>query len=342
MVERELYQASKGWLKSTVDALCAAGIEVVAPTETEQGVELASVSSSEAVILPDGKVPLPLKRFFMPPTEVLLDFEKHDDGEVDVVPALQSASGDVVIIGSRPCDAAALEVLDKVFHWDYDDLLYRARRERTTVVTLACTEPSPECFCTSVGGSPHDVRQSDVLVFVFGRDPDGALMQVLTAKGQKFIERLGDVVGPVSDGAQAPSVPELQTKFDPEKGKQWLDENFESDFWTENSLACLGCGACSYLCPTCHCFDIVDEAAWNRGQRRRNWDCCSFALFTQHASGHNPRPNQAARYRQRIMHKFKYFPERFGQIACVGCGRCIRTCGVGQNLIAAMADIESR
>ncbi|UCE48236.1 MAG: 4Fe-4S dicluster domain-containing protein, partial [Phycisphaerales bacterium] len=97
-----------------------------------------------------------------------------------------------------------------------------------------------------------------------------------------------------------------------------------------------------YLCPTCHCFDIVDEANWHMGQRRRNWDCCSHPMFTKHASGHNPRPDQASRCRQRLMHKFKYFPERFGQIACVGCGRCTRACCVGQNLVSILTDIETK
>ena len=82
--------------------------------------------------------------------------------------------------------------------------------------------------------------------------------------------------------------------------------------------------------------------SWNKGQRRRNWDCCSFSLFTRHASGHNPRPTQAARYRQRVMHKFKYFPERFGTIACVGCGRCLRACRVGQNLVSLLCEIGAK
>jgi ferredoxin len=235
---------------------------------------------------------------------------------------------------------AALEVIDKVFRWDYDDLRYSARRERTTLVSFACTKPDPECFCTSVGGSPHGSLQSDILVFL--GDDGEALMQVYTTKGEKYIERLGSVVRPAPAVTKLPAPPELQSKFDPEKVKSWLDENFENDFWTEISLKCLGCGACTFLCPACHCFDIVDEANWRRGQRRRNWDCCSYPLFTKHASGHNPRPNQAARCRQRVMHKFKYFPERFGQIACVGCGRCIKACYVGQNVVNILTDIESK
>ncbi|KKL14142.1 hypothetical protein LCGC14_2518730, partial [marine sediment metagenome] len=246
----------------------------------------------------------------------------------------------VVVLGARPCDAAAMEALDQVFQWDYDDLPYRARRDRTTVVAWACSQPGPECFCSSVGGSPYGAAGSDVLVFA---DAAGeALLQVNTPKGEKFIELLGQAVRPASEDAAPPSAPEMQRRFDPDKVKDWLDGNFKSDFWEEMALSCLGCGACSFLCPTCHCFDIVDEATWNRGQRRRNWDCCASALFTLHASGHNPRSDRASRCRQRLMHKFKYFPERFGRIACVGCGRCIGACGAGRCLPVTLAAIEAK
>ncbi|MHC4355946.1 MAG: 4Fe-4S dicluster domain-containing protein [Planctomycetota bacterium] len=339
--EQTLYQAAAGWLKSAVDTLQGAGVEVIAPIETDPGVvELAAVNSSEAVVSDYANVRLPLKQLFFPITEVLLKFESQPDGDVDVKSEPVAPPKEVVVIGARPCDVAALEALDRVFHWDYDDVRYSSRRERTTLITFACTKPSAQCFCTSVGGSPHSTAQSDVLVFL-GADGQAHLL-VCSDKGAKLIERLGEVVKPAQAGAALPTPPEVKSKFDSEKIKTWLDENFENDFWTDISLKCLGCGACSFLCPTCHCFDIVDEANWRSGQRRRNWDCCSHPMFTKHASGHNPRPDQASRCRQRVMHKFKYFPERFGQIACVGCGRCVRACCVGQNLVGILTDIETR
>jgi hypothetical protein len=339
--EKTLYQAAAGWLTSAVDVLQGAGVEVIAPVETEPGVfELIAVKSSEEVALNYANVRLPLKRIFFPVTEVLLEFENQTDGDVDVKSEPLAPSAEVVVLGARPCGVAALEALDKVFHWDYDDVRYSARRARTTLVSFACTKPGPQCFCTSVGGSPHNTLQSDVIVFL--GDDGEALMQVCSDKGAQFIDRLGGVVKAAPPGTTLPPPPEVKTQFEPDKIKEWLDGNFENDFWTDISLKCLGCSACSYLCPTCHCFDIVDEANWRSGQRRRNWDCCSHPMFTKHASGHNPRPDQASRCRQRLMHKFKYFPERFGQIACVGCGRCVRACCVGQNLVGILTDIESK
>ncbi len=341
MAEQELYMALGGWLEEAVDALHAAGVEVIAPTETEPGVvELAPVTSAKEITLKNGTGRLPLKRFFLPITEVLLEFEHGDDGDVEVTPEPLTALTERVVMGGRPCDAAAIGAMDKVFEWDYDDVRYRAHRDRTTLVSFACTQPEPECFCTSVGGSPHGAAHSDVLVFF--DEYGAALLAVLSDKGKKLMERLGDVVKPAPEGTELPAGPDIEPKFDPEKVKNWLDGNFESEFWAQGALGCLGCGACSCLCPTCHCFDIVDEASWNRGQRRRNWDCCTYPVFTRHASGHNPRADVAARYRQRLMHKFKYFPDRFGRIGCVGCGRCIKTCGVGRNLVSALSIIEAK
>ncbi|HUT37024.1 MAG TPA: 4Fe-4S dicluster domain-containing protein [Planctomycetota bacterium] len=335
-----LFQASAGWLAAAAEKLRAAGIEVLAPIEREQGrVDLAPLEGRNGLAANYLNTVLPLKRLSFPETEVILNYDKRENKDVALdVPS--APAGERVVLGCRPCDASALAALDQVFEWDYDDVRYRQHRERTTVVAFACTEPDGHCFCTSVGGSPQGEAGSDVLAYP--TKDGGALLKPLTEKGAQLMERLEGVVQPAPEGAKLPAPPLVKPKFDPDKVKPWLDEHFEDAFWTEATLACVGCGACSYLCPTCHCFDIVDEAVWNRGERRRNWDCCSFSLFTLHASGHNPRASQAARYRQRVMHKFKYFPERFGRLACVGCGRCVRTCGVGQSLVAVLADIEAR
>ena len=339
-VKSKQYQAPADWLKSAVETLCASGIEVLAPTKDECGdINFAPIASADHIATDYINVLVPLKEVLFPRTEVLMNYRKQEKGDVTLHPEA-SPSEERVVMGCRPCDASALEVLDEVFAWDYKDAPYWDKREKTTVVTWACAKAGPRCFCTSVGGSPHDTRGSDVLVFM--NDDGGSLLNVITEKGEQFIERISNGVQLDTAETEMPMAPELEQKFDTDRIKLWLDNNFESDFWADVALPCLGCGLCSFLCPTCHCFDIVDESTWNCGQRRRNWDCCAFSNFTLHASGHNPRPDQTSRCRQRVMHKFKYFPERFGKIACVGCGRCVTNCGVGQNLVSILTEIESR
>jgi ferredoxin len=127
---------------------------------------------------------------------------------------------------------------------------------------------------------------------------------------------------------------------DTEGIKALLDGMFENSFWDELHLKCLGCGICTYLCPTCHCFDIVDEGRNGHGQRVRNWDTCQLSLFTHHTSGHNPRPTGKERMRQRVMHKFNYFVSNFGDMACVGCGRCVRECPVNLDIRAVIDGVR--
>ena len=127
--------------------------------------------------------------------------------------------------------------------------------------------------------------------------------------------------------------------FELDEVKGWLNEHFDDEFWRELALRCAGCGTCAYICPTCHCFDIVDETRLGEGVRRKNWDSCQFGLFTKHASGHNPRGDASARFRQRVMHKFKYYVDNFGSTLCVGCGRCVRSCPVGQSLLEVLTEI---
>ncbi len=156
-----------------------------------------------------------------------------------------------------------------------------------------------------------------------------ALFKNPTAKDKKDLEKI-----------QAESEKKIKRQIkDTEKISDKLKEMFDSPFWDEESLSCIRCGICTYLCPTCHCFDMNDEVTSSspiKGERVRTWDNCQFPDFTMHSSGHNPRPDKASRLRQRILHKFQYFVELYKNYQCTGCGRCISKCPVGIDIIEVL------
>jgi ferredoxin len=110
------------------------------------------------------------------------------------------------------------------------------------------------------------------------------------------------------------------------------EDLFKKIEWENIVEICQGCGMCTYICPTCHCFMFKDVDEGASASRYRNWDSCMFPKFTLHASGHNPRASKAERYRQRVAHKYLYVRENFGSVACTGCGRCVRSCPAGMNI----------
>ena len=328
----KILDASK--LSDLADTLAGAGYRVVVPVQDGDRVRYAEWSPG-ATIRTDAFPVNSAKDFLFPRSEVIDRYQLDGD---DFTPLeVRPPAPRTVLLAVRPCDAASLAMLDTIFNWDYEDDLYNARRAATTVVPLVCTRADAQCFCTSVGGAPDSSAGADALL----HPADGGsrlILEPLTDKGKALVEAAG---GALAVGEAAPDAPaDVPARFDPDKVRAWLADNFEADLWDLLSYACLGCGACAYACPTCHCFDMQDEATRTESVRLRNWDSCGFALFTKHAGGHNPRPDQAARWRNRVMHKFSYIPERFDLVGCTGCGRCARLCPAGMAMLEACTRIE--
>jgi ferredoxin len=253
---------------------------------------------------------------------------------IELTPA-ELPTTEQIVIGARPCDAAAMGILDAVFNWDVKDEFYNRRRELTTVVTLACQKHDDFCFCTSVGSGPCDGRGSDVLLVPM--DGDRYEVRCLTEKGSKL---LAGATAASNDKAVEPQGPPV--RFDLDALGEFLAGGYERPEWSALTRRCLGCGACAYTCPTCHCFDIVDEGGASGGIRARNWDACQFSMFTAHASGHNPRGDQSQRQRQRIHHKFQIYPDKFGELLCTGCGNCSRNCPVDMGVLPVLKAIAAK
>jgi len=288
------------------------------------------------------------KKIIFPQREVLLEFSTSNEDVLEVKEVLPDETPSV-IFGVRPCDAKALTLTDKVFGGDFEDLYYLKRRNSTTLVGLTCnTPPSSNCFCLSVDGSPHSREGLDILMTDLG---DKYYVESLTKKGGQIIN-LGKSLfkNPTAkdkkdlEKIQAESEEKIKRQIkDIKKIPSILKDMFDSPFWDEESSSCIRCGICTYLCPTCHCFDINDEVASSspiKGERVRTWDNCQFPDFTMHSSGHNPRPDKASRLRQRIFHKFQYFVELYQNFQCTGCGRCISKCPVGIDIIEVLDKVR--
>ncbi len=293
---------------------------------------------------------VPAKAMVLRQTEPLFAFRQTDNGGYRLE-ELRPEDQPVVVFGVRPCEGRAMALLDAVMVRPPAESHYLSRRRTTALVGLAClAPPSPNCFCLSVGGSPHSEDGLDILLTDLGAGfyvkPLTELGQALVAAGESEMEEVGPADEARVAERQAAAVSAIPRQLaDLEDIDRRLGEAFEAQLWADESMRCVGCGICTYLCPTCHCFDINDEVLGTApltGIRMRTWDTCQFADFTMHSSGHNPRPHKAARLRQRINHKFRYGVEAGMGILCTGCGRCITQCPMEIDLIHILQEVRDR
>ncbi|MHC4252912.1 MAG: 4Fe-4S dicluster domain-containing protein [Planctomycetota bacterium] len=278
------------------------------------------------------------KDFFFPPSEEMLRYARTERG-MELESVTKAGDRPVLLFGVRPCAGRAVALLDRLFDSeDYRDPSYVARREATTIVGLACSEPLSTCFCASAGGDPFGTDGLDARVADLGEGR--YLVRLLTEKGEAALGSAGGEAGD-ADASRADELAKaardgmgeaVPVAAVTERLGADLVGSFESDLWERFHEKCLGCAACAFTCPTCHCFNIADESTLSGGRRVRTWDCCMMPLFTKHVSGHNPRESTRERMRQRIMHKFLYYVKNFSDAACVGCGRCVRACPVNNDL----------
>lgn len=273
---------------------------------------------------------VPPKELFLPQSEVLLKY--RPGGAAEAAKLLQETR---IVFGIHPCDTKAITLLDTIFDTqENNDPYWKARRENTILIGLGCAEPCPTCFCTTVESGPFGSSGMDAIATDLG---DSYHLRTIGSRASKFLKDL-----PASSPEQDALAKEIQQRalnsiskaFEVADLKIKLDNNFESAYWQQVSISCLGCGVCTFLCPTCFCFDIVDEA--QRSERVRNWDTCMFNVYSLETSGHNPRPTKRERTRQRVMHKFSYWLDHVGKIGCTGCGRCVRYCPVGLDIRAML------
>jgi sulfhydrogenase subunit beta (sulfur reductase) len=308
---------------------------VFGPVLKGQYHEFAALETAAELDLTFRNTRLSPKALFHPHSERMFHYSlEKGDPEAGILKEAPKDYSSRVVFGIRPCDAVAFKLDDRNFvNEQFKDPWWAKRRESTILIGLACDDPCSTCFCTSTGTGPFDTTGLDALLVDLG---DGYLLQAVTGKGKDLLSSLqGGVAAPENAAERVAAIKKsaegqlgVQFNLDPIKGKSMV-ELFEAPFWDEVQFSCINCGTCTFLCPTCWCFDIQDEVYGERGDRIRIWDSCMFPLFTLHGAGHNPRSQKLQRVRQRFMHKLKYYPDKYSDgIACVGCGRCVRHCPV--------------
>jgi sulfhydrogenase subunit beta (sulfur reductase) len=328
----EQYIISKESLSKLFSILVQQGKRVLAPVLVNGKIIYDDVK--EFTEIRDGFVQsvISAKQAVFPRAEKLFSYKNEKD-HVELNDFDAASIHEMVLWGIKPCDAAAHRPLNALFNWDFKDKLFNIRADKTTIISFSCHRADDYCFCTSVGGNPGNTEGSDIQMTLMD-DSGDYLAEIITAKGEAIVSPAAGLFRKAADSVDKTRfLADVPVRFNHEEAGKKMRDFFNSNAWAEQSMRCLGCGACAFVCPVCACFDIQDEAHGKKGDRIRCWDSCGLSLFTLHTSGHNPREVQSKRWRQRLLHKFAYMPERLSVYGCTGCGRCSRSCPADMNIV---------
>lgn len=302
--------------------------EVIGPASKGEAFVYQRIDDPSDLRLDYDTTLLPPKKLFFPPTEQMMRFRVADNEVVDD----EVFAAPRIIFGLHPCDINGLLLMDNVFLRDYEDPYYKARRESTLIVGVSCT-PQESCFCNAWDTDEvhwgFDIFLTDLgdRYFVSVRSVKGAELLDDHVETRPITTEDTDEFQRVTRAFKAGFAEELNTSQLP----LLLDAKFESPIWDQLGERCLSCGACSMVCPTCYCFDVVDklEPDQKTGTRVRTWDSCQFSEFASVAHGQNFRESRASRVKYRYYHKQWGYLSKFERVLCVGCGRCARACLAG-------------
>jgi len=315
-----------------------------APIKEKRNIVFRKITNPEEIVLDYLNSKVPPKEILFPEKDILFEY-KINDNEIEFEEP-KNLDDTNIIFGIRPCDAHSFVLLVNFFsQGDFKDEIIIKRRKNTTLIGIGCNTPKSTCFCTSVEGNPFQMDDMDIFLVDL---QDKYLVEGISDKGKDLIKKLSwladakEIDLEKAQKLKKQAEEAITTKLDLENIDKILDPNFEHPIWKEVSETCIGCGTCSFLCPTCTCFDVIDENVpnKNRGRRIRIWDTCQSCLYTLHTSGHNPRNSCIQRVRNRILHKFCYYPENYGMLGCVGCGRCVQLCPVNNDLRTIIEKIK--
>ncbi|NPA75223.1 MAG: 4Fe-4S ferredoxin [Euryarchaeota archaeon] len=304
---------------------------VYAPVEGETSRFERITDACEVQFLPN-RTDRSLKSIFFPPEEEFFKWKKEKDGYV-VTDSLKP-SPKKLIFGVRGCDVRALDILDRYMMGEFSDPYYKERRKNTVIIGMTCDYPRSSCFCTAFGGMiPHhyDLWFTDIGAYYLVEVGSDTGMKLIDSQFQKATEQ--DIKRKNQRIEKVELEIEKQTKINLCETKhcsQKIKTSVEHPMWKELAEICLACGKCNFICPTCHCFDVIDTTNLDgsEGARMRRWDSCHLYEYAK-TSAENFRKERHARVRYRVFDKFVFPVMRYSTYACTGCGRCTDICPAG-------------
>jgi len=314
---------------------------LIAPSKRGGDVLFKEVDSVEEVCLDYTNSTTSVKEFFFPQWEPIIHYsDRGKNWEF-------AGRGDErrLFFGIRPCDVHGLLLLDKVFSEGTEDPYWTRRRRSTLIVSLACNGPCTEtCFCSSMGTGPFPIRGFDIVLIDLG---DRFFVEAGTVEGERILDGKDAFFEDASEAdrlgkwrMQKTAHQAFKRSIEISDIPFRLEKLAEDPLWQSVSQKCLRCSGCVYVCPTCHCFNVVERS--NGGERIRCWDGCMLGGFTRMAGGFNPRPTQRERLRHWYYHKFRYFVLEYGDVGCVGCGRCTETCIGNIDVLRTLEEVRKR
>jgi heterodisulfide reductase subunit C len=329
-----LYLLKKNDLKNLLNKW-SSEFEVYAP-QVEDGQVMLLPFEENRFTMDYINFPFPVKEYIFTQREILFNWENKNGSIITETPEASSLKKRVYF-GIRSCDAYGISYMDKFFQEDYKDKFYGRNRDSAFIVTVNCTETGEGCFCSSMGTGPFANKGYDVL---FTPIDDAYLVEAGSKKGEELIAASGDLIVTASEELHAQKKlveKDVLSKFKigikTDNISKVLKENYNNPLWQQISKDCVACTGCTSMCPTCTCFNVVEESTGlNSGCRVRYWDSCQSDSFTRNAGEHNPRSKEA-RVKYRIYDKFKYIEDKFKYKGCSGCGRCINVCPASINVV---------
>ncbi len=314
--------------KGFVEALVTSDEKVVGVQAKGEKFAFGPLESADDLRLDYDVTLLPPKKYVLPQVETLMTYEVK--GEYKSVNNAEKT----VLLGVHPYDMVAINQMDVIFSQDETDNHYMARRESLTIVACDVVTPSKNVFAATMGTAT--VKEGyDVLLTDLG---DAYLVDAATEKGQALVANAAGITDATDEDvakresvwkANEESLAKHKLNCKTTDVPNLLDKAYDHPVWEEKAKTCYSCGSCTSTCPTCYCFDVQDDVAWDlqTGKRYRAWDGCLLENFATVAGDHNFRKAREDRFRHRIFRKGKYVPGKIGgQIACVGCGRCVSAC----------------